>query len=90
MLYMAIAGIFANAIIFALNLLPLPPLDGGRILVSVLPLRLARIVAKIEPFGLIIMVVAIVTGVLWVVMQPLLNLATFVMSFVSGQALQLL
>ena len=84
LLYMAIAGIFANAIIMVLNLLPLPPLDGGRVLVCLLPLRAARAVSRLEPFGLIIMVIALVSGVLWAILGPMVSLTTSAMSFVAG------
>ena len=75
LLAMATAGIVTNAIIMVLNLLPLPPLDGGRVLVSALPLKLARLVARLEPYGLILVVIALVSGVLWTVMEPLVRLA---------------
>src|SRR5574338_213094 len=61
---MGAAGVFFNAIIMILNLLPLPPLDGGRILVSLLPHRLAYNVSRIEPYGFVILIVLMVSGVL--------------------------
>lgn len=69
---MAIAGIQINLILMALNMLPLPPLDGGRIVFSLLPNHLAVQYAKIEPYGLLILIVLMFTGVLWVLLQPLL------------------
>ena len=87
---MAIVGIFGNSILFALNLLPLPPLDGGRILVSALPPRAAAIVARVEPFGLPILVLAIGTGVLWVALEPLLLFALSFMDIAAGDSLHLL
>ncbi|MDO8926571.1 MAG: site-2 protease family protein [Sideroxyarcus sp.] len=57
LLGMADIGVKINAVLFVLNLLPLPPLDGGRILISMLPHRQANQLAKIEPYGMIIMVV---------------------------------
>lgn len=57
-------------IIMVLNLVPLPPLDGGRILVSLLPLRLARAVDRVEPYGFFILIVLLLTGVLGCVLWP--------------------
>ncbi len=69
---MAVAGININLILMALNLVPLPPLDGGRIVFSLLPPRLAWQYSKIEPYGLMILIVLMFTGALWVILQPLL------------------
>jgi len=71
---MAHGGIIINAVLMVLNLLPLPPLDGGRIAVSLLPHRLAYRFARIEPFGMIILIVLMFLGVLNVVMLPFVNL----------------
>lgn len=71
---MAIAGIQINLVLMALNLLPLPPLDGGRIVFSLLPNRMARQFSRIEPYGIIILLILMLTGVLWVFLQPLLML----------------
>lgn len=67
---MGAAGVFFNIIIMVLNLVPLPPLDGGRILVSLLPHRLAWRVARIEPYGLFILILLLFTGVLGFVLWP--------------------
>lgn len=69
---MAIAGIQVNLILMALNLVPVPPLDGGRIVFSLLPGRMAYKYSRIEPYGLAILIVLMLTGALWVVLQPLL------------------
>jgi Zn-dependent protease len=57
----------------ALNLLPVPPLDGGRIMISLLPVNAAHAFARIEPYGLFIVVGLLVLGVLDNVMAPLLS-----------------
>lgn len=71
---MAIAGIQVNLVLMALNLLPLPPLDGGRVVFSLLPDRLAYQYAKLEPYGMVILIVLMLTGALWMLLQPLLML----------------
>lgn len=69
---MALAGIEINAVLMLLNLLPIPPLDGGRIAVSLLPHRLAWQFSRLEPYGLAILLVLLFTGVLSVILWPLL------------------
>jgi|SRR5690625_980002 len=69
---MAIAGIQVNLILMALNMLPIPPLDGGRIVFSLLPDQLAWRYSRIEPYGLLILILLMVTGALWFMLQPLL------------------
>ena len=63
-------GVIVNAVLLVLNLLPLPPLDGGRIAVSLLPPKLAYRFARVEPFGLLIVLVLMLLGVLGKVMWP--------------------
>ena len=84
LVYMGLAGIFVNTIIMVLNLLPLPPLDGGRILVSALPPPLANIVSRVEPFGLLVMVALLASGTLWSVLGPPVGLVTELMGWVAG------
>ena len=67
---MGAAGVFFNIIIMVLNLVPLPPLDGGRILVSLLPQRMASRVAGIEPYGFMILILLLLTGVLGTMLWP--------------------
>jgi Zn-dependent protease len=78
---MGAAGVFINVIFMVLNLLPLPPLDGGRILVSLLPHRLAHGVSRLEPYGFVVLVVLLVTGVLGFVLWPPVILT---MSLIAG------
>ena len=71
------AGVLVNLVMFAFNLFPLPPLDGGRILVGLLPQPLAWQVSRIEPWGFFIVMALVITGVvssLW--MRPLIALTS--------------
>jgi len=78
---MAMAGVNVNLVLMALNLLPILPLDGGRILFSLLPNRLAWQYSRIEPYGLVIVLLLLVTDVLWILMQPILQLGTAIVTW---------
>lgn len=71
---MGAAGILNNIILMVLNLLPLPPLDGGRIAVSLLPNNLAIKYAKIERYGFIILIILLVTHILDKIVWPFVML----------------
>jgi Zn-dependent protease len=72
--YMGIAGVFINAILMMLNLIPLPPLDGGRVLVGLLPGPFAYKVSRIEPYGFFILLGLLFTGILWDILWPLVDI----------------
>jgi len=74
LVYMSLAGILINLLIMALNLLPVPPLDGGRVLAGLLPERYATYISRLEPYGLIIILLLLVSGTLSSVLAPLLKL----------------
>jgi Zn-dependent protease len=76
------AGIVTNLLIFAFNLFPLPPLDGGRVLTSMLPNRLAFKFAKIEPYGFFILLALLYFNVLSFWVQPVM--------WLGGQAVKLI
>lgn len=74
-LEMCQAGVLVNVVMFAFNLFPLPPLDGGRILVGVLPWKQAAIVSKVEPWGFYIVLALVLTqtiSTIW--MRPVMSL----------------
>ncbi len=80
MLKMADAGIEINAVLLLLNLVPIPPLDGGRIAVSLLPHHLAVAFARVEPYGFPILLVLLFTGILGSVLLPLVALLRFALA----------
>jgi Zn-dependent protease len=69
----AVAGIQVNVVFAILNLFPLLPLDGGRIVVSLLPGRASYGYARLEPYGMIVLVILIMTGALSYVLSPLVG-----------------
>jgi Zn-dependent protease len=71
---MSLAGISINLVLMVLNLLPMPPLDGGRIAVSLLPYHLAAPLARIEQYGFAILLLLMFTGVLGKIISPIINL----------------
>ncbi len=77
-------GIMVNCVLMVLNLLPLPPLDGGRIAVSLLPHRLAWRFAQLERWGFPILLVLLFTGILGAVMNPLVVFAARAIESIFG------
>lgn len=71
---MAQGGILVNAVMFAFNLFPLPPLDGGRILVGLLPYKYAELVTRVEPWGFFIVLGLVIAGIINTIwMTPMMN-----------------
>lgn len=68
-----VAGVFINTVLMVLNLLPIPPLDGGRVLAGLVPAAVSRGLDRMEPFGLIIVLVLLITGALGWVLLPAVN-----------------
>ena len=88
---MAQAGILVNLVMWAFNLFPLPPLDGGRILVGLLPWKQAQWVARIEPWGFFVVMGLVIAGVVstfW--LRPLMSLGYGVINILMVPLLTLL
>ncbi|QDF97470.1 site-2 protease family protein [Azoarcus sp. DD4] len=84
MMKMADAGMQINTVLMVLNLLPIPPLDGGRIAVSLLPNRLAWQYARLEPFGFPILLILLFTGLLGSVLWPFIAGFRFLLAALMG------
>lgn len=82
---MAKAGIVVNLVLAALNLLPILPLDGGRILFSLLPSSAAYSFSRTEPYGMIVLIALLMLGILPMFIQPIvtagLGALTFLFNF---------
>jgi Zn-dependent protease len=74
------AGVWLNLVILAFNLFPVPPLDGGRVLTSILPNRYAYRFAQLEPYGLFIVIGLVFLGVLRYWMVPVMTAANAVLA----------
>ena len=70
---MSVIGININLVLMVLNLLPLPPLDGGRIAVGLLPYRLAAPLARLEPWGFPILLFLLFTDILDKILWPIVD-----------------
>lgn len=81
---MAQAGVMINVVLMVLNLMPIPPLDGGRIAVSLLPHSLAVGFARLEPYGFMVIILLLATGMLDRLMDPLIRLVLVFLRSVIG------
>jgi len=81
---MAEAGILINLVLMLLNLLPIPPLDGGRVMIGILPGRWAWQLSRLEPYGLFILLALIFTDVLGKILLPPLAALQSFFYFIAG------
>ena len=81
---MCLAGIQINIILMVLNMLPLPPLDGGRVAVSLLPYPWSGYLAGLERYGLIILIFLLFSGVLGKILFPLVNFSQSIIFGIFG------
>ena len=77
-------GIWINLVLMLLNLLPLPPLDGGRVAVSLLPHRQAYMLARVEPYGMFILILLVITPLLGMILSPLLGAMLWLIRLLFG------
>ena len=84
LLEMADAGVQVNLMLMALNLLPILPLDGGRIALSLLPNTVAQGYARLEPYGFMVVIALLVTGVLGTLMTPILRGGEYALRLLLG------
>ncbi|MBP6305127.1 MAG: site-2 protease family protein [Giesbergeria sp.] len=88
---MAQGGVLVNLVMWAFNLFPLPPLDGGRILVGLLPYKQAHQVSRIEPYGFFIVMALVLAGVvtsIWLL--PLMQLGNGAINLLMSPLVALL
>ncbi|MBC7683609.1 MAG: site-2 protease family protein [Bdellovibrionales bacterium] len=78
------AGVFVNVLMFVFNLVPIPPLDGGRILTSALPNRYAEQFARIEPYGFFIVLGLLYFNILHYWFAPMMALTNFLLRLIAS------
>ncbi len=73
LIYMGLTGIIVNLLLAALNLIPLPPLDGSRVASALMPARWAQVYNRIEPYGLFVLLLLLLSGGLQTLLGPVIG-----------------
>ncbi|MES9946769.1 MAG: site-2 protease family protein [Candidatus Thiodiazotropha sp.] len=76
---MGVTGVLINTILMALNMMPVPPLDGGRVVYSLLPPKQAHAYSKLESYGIIIVLALLMTGLLGFILEPIVALTIMIL-----------
>ena len=84
LVYMGLGGILANVLLMSFNLLPLPPLDGGRVAAGLLPGPLAWQLSRIEPYGFFILIGLMLLGVLGYLIWPVAEITVRLIVLITG------
>lgn len=84
LVFMGVAGVFINTILMVLNMVPIPPLDGGRVAMSLLPGPWAWRLSRLEPYGILIILLLLVSGVLGRLIWPVISTLQVGLGVVSG------
>jgi Zn-dependent protease len=89
---MGVAGVFVNALLLVLNMLPIPPLDGGRVVNALLPPRYSVVFSKLEPYGLFIVLALLFSGAFFYLLVPIVWLSSVILPASSNvlEGIQLL
>lgn len=86
LIYMGQAGILINLVLGILNCLPIPPLDGARVLYNLLPGRMAWYFYRLEPYGFFILLLLMVTGLLTWILDPIMLVVYHLITSLFGMA----
>ena len=89
MMFMGVAGVLINTMLMMLNLLPIPPLDGSRVLSSWLPGPVAYKFSRIEPYGFFILLGLLYFGILSLILWPLVSAMLNLLVMVFGLPAQI-
>ena len=82
LILMSMFGMIINAILMVFNLIPIPPTDGGRIATNLLPPRLGYQLSRVEPYGFLIILVLLLSGVIWKLLDRVIQIVMQLIQFI--------